>query len=109
MILQSAWRPLTAATYLLVTIFDFIIMPIAVETQNRVTIDYQLLDNINKLSEPQTQIEIARKMDVAKRTWQPLTLQGGGLVHIAFGSILTGAAVTRGMEKTAQVKAQTPG
>lgn len=38
-----------------------------------------------------------------------ITYKPAGLVYFAFGSILTGAAVTRGMEKTAQVKAQTPG
>ena len=34
-----------------------------------------------------------------KGDWQSLTLQGGGLFHIAFGAILGAAAWTRGMEK----------
>jgi hypothetical protein len=38
--------------------------------------------------------------------WQPLTLQGGGLVHIAFGAILGISAYTRGQEKIAQVKSE---
>ena len=32
-----------------------------------------------------------------RQRWQPLTLQEGALFHFAFGAILTGAAVTRGM------------
>lgn len=102
--LQKLWRPSVAVVYLLTVIFDFIIMPIYVETTNKVTIDYVLLDKINQLEQPNTQIEIARKMDVAKRVWKPLTLEGGGLFHIAFGSILTGAAITRGLEKKSAVE-----
>lgn len=102
--LQKLWRPSVAVVYLITVIFDFIIMPVYVENTNKITIDYALLDRINKLEQAQTQTEIARKMDVAKRTWKPLTLEGGGLFHVAFGSILTGAAITRGLEKTAQAR-----
>ena len=38
-----------------------------------------------------------------KGDWQSLTLQGGGLFHIAFGAILGAAAWTRGMEKRERV------
>ena len=102
--LQKLWRPSVAVVYLITVIFDFIIMPIYVESTNRVTIDYVLLEEINKMTQANTQIEIARKMDVAKRVWRPLTLEGGGLLHVAFGSILTGAAITRGMEKKTAVE-----
>jgi hypothetical protein len=41
--------------------------------------------------------------------WQPLTLQGGGLIHISFGAILGVAAWTRGQEKVEAIKnAPTP-
>jgi hypothetical protein len=36
--------------------------------------------------------------------WQPLTLQGGGLIHIAFGAILGISAYTRGQEKVEAIK-----
>ena len=39
--------------------------------------------------------------------WQSLTLQNGGLIHLAFGAILGVTAWTRGQEKAA--KAQTQG
>jgi hypothetical protein len=31
--------------------------------------------------------------------WKPLTLEGGGLVHLSFASIVTMTAWTRGTEK----------
>jgi hypothetical protein len=102
--LQRLWRPSVAVVYLLTVIFDFILMPVYIEATNRVTIDYELIDRLDSLQNPNLQIEIARKMDVAKRVWAPLTLQGGGLLHLAFGSILTGAAITRGMEKKSAVE-----
>jgi hypothetical protein len=40
--------------------------------------------------------------------WQPLTLQGGGLIHIAFGAILGISAWTRGQEKIETIKNPPP-
>jgi hypothetical protein len=40
----------------------------------------------------------------AFRQWAPLTLQGGGFIHMAFGAILGISAWTRGKEKIAQVE-----
>jgi hypothetical protein len=40
--------------------------------------------------------------------WQPLTLQGGGLIHISFGAILGVAAWTRGQEKVEAIKNPPP-
>lgn len=104
--LQKYWRPSVAVIYLITVVFDFIAMPLYIEGTNRRDIDYALIDKINSLKEPATQIEIARKLEVSKRTWEPLTLLGGGLFHLAFGSILTGAAVTRGLEKQNLAKLQ---
>jgi hypothetical protein len=41
----------------------------------------------------------------AVTSWTPLTLQGGGLYHLAMGGILGIAAYTRGKEKVAQIEA----
>ena len=48
---------------------------------------------------PTEQQSEALSIMYAKGQWQSLTLQGGGLFHIAFGAILGAAAWTRGMEK----------
>jgi|SRR5687768_5015220 len=69
------WRPLCAIVYLIICVWDFIIAPIAFAW-----IQYNIGGNT-----------IAQ--------WQPLTLMGAGLLHIAFGGILGVSAFTRGMEK----------
>jgi hypothetical protein len=37
------------------------------------------------------------------KQWDPLTLRGAGLFHLAFGALLTGGAVTRGNAKKSEV------
>ena len=79
--MTKKWRPMMAVTYMAINIFDFILGPIL----------YNLLQYWN----PGQSIGM----------WQPLTLQGGGLVHIAFGAILGISAWTRGQEKVEAIKA----
>lgn len=80
--MTSKWRPMMAVTYMAINIFDFILGPIL----------YNVLQFLN----PGQTIGM----------WQSLTLQGGGLIHIAFGAILGISAWTRGQEKIAQVKSE---
>jgi hypothetical protein len=77
--MQKKWRPMMAIVYMLINLFDFIIGPIL----------YNLLQYWNP--------------GQAVGMWQPLTLQGGGLIHIAFGAILGISAWTRGQEKVASI------
>lgn len=60
---------------------------------------------INQIKElpVETQAEFIRTI-LAPREWTPLTLQGGGLFHLSFGAILTGAAYTRGLEKIEKIR-----
>jgi hypothetical protein len=78
--MTTKWRPMMAVTYMAINIFDFILGPIL----------YNLLQYWNP--------------GQAIGMWQPLTLQGGGLVHIAFGAILGISAWTRGQEKVESIK-----
>lgn len=80
--MTKKWRPMMAVTYMAINIFDFILGPIL----------YNLLQYWNP--------------GQAIGMWQPLTLQGGGLIHISFGAILGVAAWTRGQEKVEAIKAQ---
>ena len=83
--MTKKWRPMMAVTYMAINIFDFILGPI--------------LFNLLQFWNPGQAIGM----------WQPLTLQGGGLIHISFGAILGVAAWTRGQEKVEAIKnAPTP-
>ena len=83
--MTSKWRPLMAITYMATIWFDFIVGPI--------------IFNILQYYNP----------GQAVTSWTPLTLQGGGLYHLAMGGILGIAAYTRGKEKVAQIEAGEPG
>ncbi len=44
------------------------------------------------------------KSNQAQRQWNPLTLLGAGMFHLAFGALLTGGAVTRGFAKKSEIE-----
>ena len=72
--MNSKWRPMMGWMYMVVCTADFILFPIL----------WSLLQTFAKV--PITQ-------------WQPLTLQGAGLFHIAMGAVLGIAAFGRTQEK----------
>ena len=88
--MNSKWRPMMGWMYMVVCMFDMIVFPIL----------WSLLQTMTHT--PITQ-------------WNPLTLQGAGLFHIAMGAVLGIAAFGRTQEKMAgannggaQVSTSTP-
>ena len=79
--MNRKWRPAMAWTYMAICIFDFIVGPVFFNILQYYTITQQL------------------------DMWSPLTLQGSGLIHLAFGAILGISAWTRGSEKVEIIKA----
>lgn len=75
--INSKWRPLMAVSYLITCICDFVLFPI-------------LWSVLQAMSAGQVTSQ-----------WNPLTIQGGGLYHIALGAILGIAAYGRSQEKIA--------
>lgn len=73
--MNSKWRPMMGWMYMSVCTFDFVLAPVM----------WSLLQSLSHGS-VQTQ-------------WQPLTLQGAGLFHIAMGAVLGIAAHGRTQEK----------
>lgn len=60
---KTYWRPVMAWTYTIICIFDFILAPMGM-------------------------FGLAIYTKAAYVAWVPLTLQNGGLVHLAFGAII---------------------
>ena len=83
--MQTKWRPMMGWQYMLVCIFDFIVFPVL----------YAIL-----------QFWETQAANDAFRQWQPLTLQGAGLYHMAMGAVLGITAWSRGKEKIAGVNGQ---
>lgn len=101
-ILRNFWRPLAAVTYLLICIFDFVVAPYFVQMQ---AVDLNEMFTY-VLQMPESQQTQTLQILHSKAQWEALTLQGGGLFHIAFGAILGVASWTRGMEKREAAKAR---
>jgi hypothetical protein len=83
------WRAGLAFVYSLVCVFDFIVAPAWLGLHRPVM--SELLIQLNGFS-PEIQNRI---IETAFRSHNPYTLQGSGLVHLSFGALLTGAAITK--------------
>jgi len=75
--MNSKWRPMMGWMYMLVCTMDMVVFPIL----------WSLLQSLNH--------------GQVTSQWQPLTLQGAGLFHIAMGAVLGIAAFGRTQEKMA--------
>jgi hypothetical protein len=73
--MNNKWRPAMAWMYMCVCVFDFVIFPV--------------LWSI-------VQVAFNGKID---SQWNPLTLMGAGLFHMAMGAVLGVTAWSRGQEK----------
>ena len=73
--MNSKWRPAMGWMYMIICTFDFIIFPIL----------WSMLQAVNHGS--------------VTIPWQPITLQGAGLFHMAMGAIVGVTAWSRGQEK----------
>ena len=80
--MQKKWRPAMGWMYMVVCFCDMVIFPVA----------WALLQTM--LKQPVTQ-------------WNPLTLQGAGLFHLAMGAVLGIAAWGRTQEKVAGAASNT--
>jgi len=78
--ITKKWRPMMAMMYMCVCACDFILFPIMWTI-------VQFWEN--------------EAVNDAFRQWAPLTLQGGGLFHMAMGAVLGISAWSRGQEKMA--------
>jgi Holin of 3TMs, for gene-transfer release len=75
--MQTRWRPAMGWMYMIVCVCDFTLFPV-------------LWSLLQALSHGQVTSQ-----------WQPITLQGAGLFHLAMGAVLGVAAWSRGQEKIA--------
>ncbi len=75
--MNNKWRPMMGWLYMGVCAFDFVLFPIMWSVLHAVMHSTQITQ------------------------WQPLTLQGAGLFHIAMGAVLGIAALGRTQEKLA--------
>jgi hypothetical protein len=75
--INTRWRPMMAVIYMITCTTDFVVFPVL----------WSILQAVSHGS--------------VTSQWQPLTLQGAGLYHIAMGAVLGLAAYGRSQEKIA--------
>jgi len=97
----SNWKTIAGYAYILICITDFLIMPIATHT-NQIDTKEEILAIVEEQG-LDTALKIMDRIK-GQHSWIPVTMTGGGLFHISFGAILTGAAITRGIERKEIVK-----
>jgi hypothetical protein len=73
--MNSKWRPMMGWSYMLTCIADFVVFPVL----------WSILQSVSK--------------GQVNMQWQPITLQGAGLYHIAMGAVLGITAYGRTQEK----------
>jgi hypothetical protein len=74
--INKKWRPMMGWTYMVIVLFDFIVAPIFWSVLQAYHVSGQLTQQ-----------------------WDPLTLQGAGLFHVAMGAVLGISAYGRTQEK----------
>lgn len=77
---NSSWRPAMAWSYLVVCVFDFMGAPI-----------------MNALYSTWASTQFI--------PWEPLTIKGGGIYHLAMGAVIGVTAWTRGNERVKMMEA----
>jgi hypothetical protein len=93
------WRPAAGWIYLGICLFDFVIMPLLTSHTNltisqilEISITLRPEDKLNAI------VQLSRKI-----SWEPLTLMGNGMFHMAFGALLSVAAWSRGKVQESQI------
>lgn len=86
---KNGWQALASVVYLIICIFDFVIVPSWIGL-NRVDIHEILAVSNEAITDPSVQMMLIEGLT---QQHTPFTLQGGGLFHLAFGALLTGSAL----------------
>ena len=87
---DAGWQSLAGIVYLVICIFDFVIVPSWIGiTRVDTAVLFQAMGTANL--DPIVQMNLIESLTYQH---EPFTLKGGGLFHLAFGALLTGSAIT---------------
>ena len=88
---DSLWKIVAGYAYVLICVFDFVVMPLyQMYSNNEFTKELMVI-----IPKEDNKYILDTIEKITRSKWEPATVFGGGLVfHLAFGAILTGAAIT---------------
>ena len=90
---NEGWKPLLALIYALICVFDFVIIPTWIAATR---------DQLDTSVFGQSEVDHDIQMQLIELVWapyEPLTLKGAGMFHLAFGALLTGSALAKRKEE----------
>ena len=91
--MRDYWRWTALITYLVICIYDFIVVPVWYGLSRAMLLDVDsYMANLQLIDDPMVQMEYMKKL-VSQH--EPFTLKGGGLFHLAFGALLTGSTLNK--------------
>lgn len=93
---DDGWKVILAVVYAVICLFDFILIPAALNITRKEVIQESLTATLAGL-DPTVQVEFVKAI---YRQYTPLTIQGNGVFHLAFGALLTGSALSKSKENT---------
>jgi len=82
---REGWKAFSGGVYLIICVFDFIVVPVWIGL-NRPQLPVEQLLKL----EPAVQMKV---IDAYTYQHEPFTLKGAGMFHLAFGALLTGSAI----------------
>lgn len=85
--LRLHWHSICLAVFLTIVCFDFLLFPAYYQFVNTRLTPESIVTISLKYPEPTNQMTVFQTL-TQQRSWQPLTLGGGGLFYAAFGAIL---------------------
>ena len=97
--ISKNWKTLAAIVYLWICLFDFFAVPLILayfENKNPKDIAV-MIESVKELEVDSNKIMdfIHQNYRSITLQWTPFTLRGGGLFHLSFGALLTGAVLRK--------------
>lgn len=92
--MSQHWRQAAAYVYLLICLVDFVFMPLYYEYANARVDNQNIVSYAMKFDDGASQVA-ALQILKEQRSWQPITLDSAGWIHISFGAILGVSAFAR--------------
>jgi len=81
--MTEKWLGGVAFVYTMVVVFDLLILPFYYENKEITFSDDEM--KIVKLMSPEEQIAFLKR----RKNYEPITLDSGSIIHLAFGAVLT--------------------
>lgn len=86
---NEGWKGICAIAYVMICLFDFVVVPCWYGFTRPAF--SEVMEHL-----PQAEVIIQMEyMKVLTAHHEPYTLKAGGLLHIAFGALLTGSAIAK--------------